>query len=146
MPTQTNMICTNNPTKSGSQVVMAADQTAMPSALATCTAVVATSPPVGTYTTITGPENDTATVNLDQSTFDSLCDELSTGSVELTIIHTGSSISEFDFQTYEGFAKRGPSLRENVAAIYTRVEDLAAELAKVRGAVEELLKRTGRVT
>ncbi|HVW29842.1 MAG TPA: hypothetical protein VHC69_30975 [Polyangiaceae bacterium] len=144
MPTQTTMICTNNPTKSGSQVVMQADQTVLSSALATCTAVVATSPPVGTYTTISGPQNDTASVNLDQSTFDSLCSELSAGSVELTIIHTGSSISEFDFQAYEGLARAGSSLRENVTAIYTRVEDLAAELAKVRGAVEELLKRSGR--
>jgi hypothetical protein len=78
---------------------MQADQSAMPSALGSCTAVVATNPPVGTYTTITGPANDTATVNVSQSDFTTLCGELSAGSVELIITHNGSTITEFDFQT-----------------------------------------------
>jgi hypothetical protein len=98
MPTQTTMVCTNHPSANGNQVVMQADQTAMPSALGSCTAVVATNPPYGTYTTITGPANDTATVNVSQADFNSLCGELSSGSVELIITHNGSTVTQFDFQ------------------------------------------------
>jgi hypothetical protein len=84
---------------------MQADQNAMPSALGSCTAVIATNPPRGTYTTVTGPANDTATVNVSQSEFTSLCGELQAGSVELTITHNGSTITDFAFQSFQGFAK-----------------------------------------
>ena len=157
MPTQTSMVCSNHPTANGNQVVMQADQSAEPSALGSCTAVVATNPPRGTYNTITGPANDTATINVSQSEFNSLCSELSAGSVELIVTHNGSTVTDFDFQSFQGFAKAASAqlqsqvaalkpaeLRDNVATIRTRVEAIAAELAEVRGAVEELLRRLGR--
>jgi hypothetical protein len=127
------MLCTNHPTANGNTVVMQADQSAMPSALGSCTATVASTPPIGTYTTITGPANDTASVRLSQADFNSLCSELQAGSVELTITHNGSTITEFDFQSFQGFAK----------TTSPQLEAIASQLAEVRGGVQELLKRSG---
>jgi hypothetical protein len=156
MPTQTSMICTSY-TTNGNQVVMQANQSQLPSALGSCTAVVATNPPRGTYNTITGPANDTATINVSQSEFNSLTSELAAGAVELTITHNGSTVTDFNFQSFQGFARAASAqlesqvavlkpadLKEDVTAIRTRVEAIASELAEIRGAVEELLRRLGR--
>lgn len=101
MPTQTSMVCTSY-TTNGNQVVMQANQSDLPSALGSCTAVVATNPPRGTYNTITGSANDTATINVSQTEFNSLTGELAAGPVELTVTHTGSTVSAFDFQSFQG--------------------------------------------
>jgi hypothetical protein len=150
------MVCTSY-TVNGNQVVMQANQTDLPSALGSCTAVVATNPPRGTYNTITGPANDTATVNVSQSEFNSLTGELAAGPVELTITHNGSTITDFAFQSFQGFAKAASApldsqvraskpadLQETMATMQARVEAIASELAQMRGAVEELLRRLGR--